>query len=84
MAIYFDNAATSYPKPEEVYNAVDYYQRHIGASPGRGAYRNALEADQIIFKARQSLAKLFGAICVVAKICCQAQAIILLPRYSGQ
>ena len=60
MAIYFDNAATSYPKPEEVYNAVDYYQRHIGASPGRGAYHNALEADQIIFKARQSLAKLFG------------------------
>jgi len=58
--IYFDNAATSYPKPEEVYEAVDRFMREIGVSSGRGAYRKALKADRIIYEARKSLAKLFG------------------------
>ena len=58
--IYFDNAATSYPKPEEVYQAVDGFMREIGVSSGRGAYRKALKADRIIYEARKSLAKLFG------------------------
>ena len=37
--IYLDNAATSWPKPEAVYAAVDRYQREIGAAAGRSAYR---------------------------------------------
>ena len=32
--IYLDNAATSWPKPETVYQAVDYYQRELGATTG--------------------------------------------------
>ena len=60
MAIYLDHAATSFPKPEAVYQAVDLYQRHLGASPGRGAYRRALEAEQIIFETRRSLGALFN------------------------
>ena len=60
MGIYFDHAATSYPKPEPVYRAVDHNQRHVGANPGRGAYRRALEAEQIIFKTRRYLGDLFN------------------------
>lgn len=59
MPIYLDNAATSHPKPESVYQAVDHALREIGASPGRGGYRRGLDATRIIFEARESLAKLF-------------------------
>ncbi len=60
MAVYFDNAATSYPKPEEVYRAVDHFQRYIGASPGRGTYSRAREADEVLFETRTLLATLFN------------------------
>lgn len=59
--VYLDNAATSYPKPEAVYRAVDDYLRHMGASAGRGGYRRALEADEVVYRAREALAKLFNA-----------------------
>ena len=42
MRVYLDNAATSFPKPEAVYSAVDDYQRRIGVAVGRGAYREAV------------------------------------------
>ena len=35
---YFDNAATTYPKPEIVYQSMDQFQRHTGGSFGRGNY----------------------------------------------
>ncbi len=60
VAIYLDNAATTYPKPEAVYKAIDHYLRHIGASAGRGAYRRALEADGLVFKTRKLLGRLFN------------------------
>ena len=60
MQVYLDNAATSYPKPEEVYEAADRFMREIGVSSGRGAYRKALRADRIIYEARKSLAELFN------------------------
>jgi cysteine desulfurase family protein len=60
MPIYLDNAATSHPKPESVYQAVDHALREIGASPGRGSYRRGLDATRIVFGARESLAELFG------------------------
>lgn len=60
MQVYLDNAATSYPKPEEVYEAVEHFMRETGVSSGRGAYRKALEADRIIYEARRSLAELFN------------------------
>lgn len=58
--IYLDNAATTYPKPEETYDRIDYVLRNIGGSPGRASHRMAIEADRVIFSARESLAKLFG------------------------
>lgn len=60
MAVYLDNAATSYPKPESVYEAVDLFQRQVGASPGRGTYQKSREADRIIFDTRSALARLFN------------------------
>jgi len=60
MTVYLDNAATSFPKPPEVYAAVDAALRGIGASPGRGGHRRALEAGRIVFEAREAVAELFG------------------------
>ena len=59
--LYFDNAATSYPKPETVYEAMDHYARRIGASAGRGAYAEAVESGEIIHETRQRIAELIGA-----------------------
>lgn len=60
MTIYLDNAATSFPKPETVYRAVDQTQRLVGANPGRGGHRLSLEASRIIFATREALADFFG------------------------
>lgn len=60
MAIYLDNAATSHPKPETVYRAADRTLRELGASPGRGGYRAALEASRLLFETRLAAARLFG------------------------
>jgi len=60
MAIYLDNAATTYPKPEVVYQAMDLAMRTVGVAPGRGGHRQSMEATRIVFSARESLASLLG------------------------
>ncbi len=60
MEVYLNNAATSWPKPERVYVAVDKYLRHFGASQGRGSFRRSLEATGIIEECRAKLARLFN------------------------
>lgn len=59
--IYLDNAATSWPKPNAVYAAVDDYQRKIGAPAGRSAYHDAVESSRIVRQLRQKLAQLCNA-----------------------
>jgi cysteine desulfurase / selenocysteine lyase len=59
--IYLDNAATSWPKPEDVYRALDHYLREVGGPNGRSGYREALEANRIVERARRSVADLVGA-----------------------
>jgi cysteine desulfurase family protein len=59
--IYLDNAATSWPKPEAVYQAVDHAMRELGASAGRGGYTEAAEVDRRLARLRRSLATLIGA-----------------------
>ena len=59
--IYLDNAATSWPRPEAVYRAVDDYQRRLGAPAGRGAYREALAVQSLVTRCRKSAATLFNA-----------------------
>lgn len=58
--IYFDNAATTFPKPEEVYWKVDHVLRNVGGNPGRSGHRMALEANRVILDARDSIARLFN------------------------
>ncbi|VBB07495.1 aminotransferases class-v pyridoxal-phosphate attachment site [Lucifera butyrica] len=58
--IYLDNAATSWPKPETVYQAVDHCLRYMAANPGRGSYTMAREAGRILYETREDLAGLFG------------------------
>ena len=58
--IYLDNAATSWPKPEAVYQAMDSFMRNIGASPGRSGHRPAIEAGRIIYETREGIAQLLG------------------------
>ena len=59
--IYLDNSATSWPKPEAVYRAVDDYQRRLGAPAGRSAYAEAVETERLIGSCRKRLAQLIGA-----------------------
>lgn len=58
--IYLDNAATTYPKPEAVYQAVDRYSRELGGNPGRGSSRRTLESGALLLEAREELARLFN------------------------
>lgn len=59
--IYLDNAATTWPKPPAVYDAVDQYLRNNGAAAGRGVYREAVEADRLVESARAKVARLINA-----------------------
>lgn len=58
--IYLDNAATSYPKPEEVYQAMDNVNRNLAFNAGRGGYRGAREAQNIIMELKNELCKMVG------------------------
>ncbi|MBA4392467.1 MAG: cysteine desulfurase [Desulfobacca sp.] len=59
MTVYLDNAASSHPKPESVYLAVNEVLRNLGANPGRSGHSLALKAGQRIAQTRQQLAELF-------------------------
>ncbi|HHT9139461.1 MAG TPA: aminotransferase class V-fold PLP-dependent enzyme [Candidatus Tripitaka californicus] len=59
--IYLDNAATSFPKPSEVYGEMDEFFRERAANPGRAGYRVSTEAEKGIEMTRKALAGLFGA-----------------------
>ena len=56
---YFDNAATTFPKPECVYQAMDSYYRQAGGSAGRGNYQGAETAGKLLQDVRRLLKKLF-------------------------
>ena len=58
--IYFDNAATTKYKPDEVYDALNYYLRKIGVSPGRGSYSLGIEASRMLYKSRCIVGNYFG------------------------
>ncbi|ACM21277.1 cysteine desulfurase family protein [Geotalea daltonii FRC-32] len=60
MSVYLDNAATTFPKPDPVYGAVEHALREIGVGPGRGGYKRSLAASRLVFEAREILASFFG------------------------
>jgi cysteine desulfurase / selenocysteine lyase len=57
--IYLDNAATSFPKPESVYQALDRFARQSLANPGRAGHRMALAAEHALDDARHLLNQFF-------------------------
>ena len=57
--IYFDNAATTFPKPEEVYSFMDTFYRRCGVNVGRGQHRLASEASALMEETRELLLQLF-------------------------
>jgi cysteine desulfurase/selenocysteine lyase len=58
--IYFDNAATSWPKPPGVVEAMTHFLEQVGANPGRSGHRLSLEAGRIVYEARELVAALFN------------------------
>lgn len=58
--IYFDNAATTWPKPKEVFKAMERCMQKAGANPGRSGHQMAIKAARIIYDTREALANLFG------------------------
>ena len=59
--IYLDNAATTFPKPEEVYTAMDKANRELAFNAGRGAYKKAIEAAELIDETKRLIKGLFHA-----------------------
>lgn len=73
---YFDNAATTYPKPECVYEYMDQFYRACGGNAGRGNYKQAENAGKLIMETRQLLQKLFH--CPSKQVVFEATATISL------
>ncbi len=57
--IYLDNAATSFPKPEQVYRALDDFARHSLANPGRAGHKMAVAAERMLDDTRHQLNQFF-------------------------
>ena len=58
--LYFDNAATTFPKPFAVKKAVEEAILKFGANPGRSGYKMGIETSRKVFETREKAAKLFG------------------------
>lgn len=59
--IYLDNAATSWPKPPGVVEAMVHFMNAVGANPGRSGHRLSVEAGRIVYDAREAVAELLNA-----------------------
>jgi len=58
--IYLDNSATTFPKPEEVYEFMDRFYRNHGVNPGRSGFDAAIEAEEVVMGTRSMLTELFN------------------------
>lgn len=67
---YFDNAATTFPKPEIVYSFMDDFYRNFGSSYGRGNYKNEQSVEKIVTDARNKLKKLLH---------CESKDVVFTP-----
>jgi cysteine desulfurase family protein len=59
MVIYFDNAATSWPKPSQVKEAMVRFMDEIGANPGRSGHLLSIEAARVLHETREALSLCF-------------------------
>ena len=67
---YFDNATTTYPKPESVYAFMDDFYRNSGGSAGRGNYAMAQTASGLIADTRKRIQELLH---------CPAKQVVFTP-----
>ncbi|MDY0394717.1 aminotransferase class V-fold PLP-dependent enzyme [Virgibacillus halophilus] len=81
--IYFDQAATSYPKPPEVIHAVTNQMTGLGANPGRGNYKMANNSAELVQKTREKAAVLFGCSDPKKVIFCQNATMALNTAIQG-
>jgi len=58
--VYFDNAATSWPKPEDVVSAMSRFMIETGANSGRSGHSMALDSGRIVFETRELISEFFG------------------------
>ncbi|MEA1972030.1 MAG: aminotransferase class V-fold PLP-dependent enzyme, partial [Candidatus Cloacimonadota bacterium] len=58
--LYFDNAATSFPKAPKVAQTVFDYIQNVGANAGRGSYSSSIEASELLFEVKENIAQLFN------------------------
>ena len=58
--IYFDNGATTFPKPVSVINSINTANKRFGANPGRGGHKLAIKASELVYNARKVTAEFFG------------------------
>ena len=81
--IYLDNAATTYPKPETVYQKMDWANRSIAVNAGRGVYKVAQEASNLIEDTRKKLIEVVHGIGVEAAILTPSATISLNMILNG-
>jgi cysteine desulfurase/selenocysteine lyase len=60
-SVYLDNAATTYPKPEAVYQAAESFMRDLGGSAGRSGHARAVDTGRLVYAARAGIAAMIGA-----------------------
>lgn len=61
MQVYFDNGSTSFPKPPQVAEHMTYFINEVGCNVGRGNYRTAVQAGEVVLETRELLKEMFGA-----------------------
>jgi len=72
---YFDNAATTYPKPKAVADAIGYYLENVGGTYGRGAYERVITASRIVEETRELCAQLLWA--------AEVEKVVFTPNATG-
>ncbi|MCJ7690135.1 MAG: aminotransferase class V-fold PLP-dependent enzyme [Clostridiaceae bacterium] len=60
MKIYLDNAATTFPKPHEVYTSMMNYMMNVGTNPGRGVTAASLAGNKVVLNCRYALMDIFN------------------------
>jgi selenocysteine lyase/cysteine desulfurase len=76
--VYLDHAATSAVRPRTVTDAVVAYLDNVGATPGRGGHRLAIEAGRIALRCRQQIARLLNIDGDIGRITFGANATLAL------
>lgn len=79
--IYLDNAATTYPKPQRVREAMSIAMKNYCANPGRSGYKMSMDTAQKVYQCREKISKFFNASgpeCVIFTLNCTMSSNIVL------